>query len=89
MAKISDEVIESVEKGLEELRTLRDEVRVKLHLAGMEAKNRWTELEPTIHDAESKARELGEKARTSVAEAVKAVRVFATSLANQVSHSSR
>ena len=34
------------------LRTLRDEVKVDLHLAGMEVRDRWAELEPRIAEAE-------------------------------------
>ena len=35
-------------KNLDRLRALRDEVRVKMHLAKMEAKDRWRDLEPTV-----------------------------------------
>ena len=34
--------------NLERLRALRDDVRLKLHLAKMEAKDRWRELEPRV-----------------------------------------
>ena len=37
-----------MEANLEQLRTLRDDVRVKLHLAKMDAKDRWRELEPRV-----------------------------------------
>ena len=37
---------------LELLRTLRDEIRLDLHLAGMEAKARWDDLEPMTRDAQ-------------------------------------
>jgi hypothetical protein len=37
-----------------QLRTLRDEVRVKLHLAGMDARDRWRELEPEVDAALAK-----------------------------------
>ncbi len=38
-----------------EVRALADEVRVKLHLAGMELKEEFTKLEPQINRAVSSA----------------------------------
>lgn len=38
-----------------EVRALADEVRVKLHLAGMELKDEFTKLEPQINRAVSSA----------------------------------
>jgi hypothetical protein len=54
------ELKDEVKKGLEHLRTLRDEVRVRLHLAGMEAKQEWNKLEPHLLDVEQAAREVAE-----------------------------
>ena len=34
--------------NLERLRALRDDVRLKLHLATMDVKDRWRELEPRV-----------------------------------------
>jgi hypothetical protein len=44
---------EQMAKGSErsrhaQLQTLRDEIRVKVHLAEMEAKDRWKRLEPEV-----------------------------------------
>ena len=49
-------------EGLEELRTLRDEIRVKMHLAGMEAKERWKALEPRFEQIEGEVREATDSA---------------------------
>lgn len=38
----------------QDLRTLADEVRVRLHLAGMEAKDAWAKLEPKLVKYEHK-----------------------------------
>jgi predicted nuclease with TOPRIM domain len=35
------------------LRGLRDEIRVQLHLAGMDLKKEWEKLEPRLSEAES------------------------------------
>lgn len=42
----------AIKQRLEHLRTLRDEIRLNLHLAGMEARTRWEDLEPMARDAE-------------------------------------
>lgn len=39
---------------LGELKKIRDEIRVKLHLASMDAKTYWKELEPRLEDLEQK-----------------------------------
>lgn len=45
------------ETGLDELRTLRDEVRLKLHLAKKDVKDQWeTKFEPKIERLEHQAR---------------------------------
>jgi hypothetical protein len=44
-----------VAAGMTRLQGLRDEVRVRLHLAGMELKDEWAKLEPYLLDIEKKA----------------------------------
>ncbi len=45
------------ESGLDELRTLRDEVRLKLHLAGKDVKDQWeSTFEPKIEKLEHQVR---------------------------------
>lgn len=64
---------------LDELQTTRDEVRVKLHLLGMDAKDQWDQLENKFQNLEKKleegdvaaeavekARELGRSAKDFV-----------------------
>jgi hypothetical protein len=74
------ELKEEVKKGLEHLRTLRDEVRVRLHLAGMEARAEWNKLEPHLHDVEHAAREASEASRRAVSEAVHSLKKLRDSL---------
>ena len=40
---------------LTELQTLRDEIRVRIHLAGVEVKSAWDHLEPQIAGVEMMA----------------------------------
>lgn len=47
----------------DELKRLRDEIRVKLHLAGLEARDRWNELEPSMGQVEKLAREVNEASK--------------------------
>lgn len=39
-------------KIVEQVRQMADEFRVKMHLAGMDAKDAWTKLEPKLHEFE-------------------------------------
>lgn len=41
-------------QSMSKIRELRDEIRVQIHLAGMEAKKRWEELEKRIQELERK-----------------------------------
>lgn len=56
---------EELEETRDDLRRTADEIRVKLHLAGMDAKDAWDELQPKLNDFEqrfdSKADEIGEE----------------------------
>jgi hypothetical protein len=69
-----------VKKGLERLQALRDELRVQSHLAGMDAKKRWDELEPKLADVERAAEEATEASRTLVADTVKALQSLRDSI---------
>ena len=53
------------EKVLSELQTLRDEIRLKLHLAGAEAHEAWNKLEPQLTQLEHR---VGEAAESTVNE---------------------
>jgi hypothetical protein len=69
-----------MKKSLELLRTLRDEVRVQMHLGGLEAKRRWNELEPRLEQVEQAAREMTEASRAAVGDAVKSLKELRDSL---------
>lgn len=59
------------ETGLDELRTLRDEVRLKLHLAGKDAKDQWeTKLEPRIEKLEQQARNVSDNTMDAIRDAL-------------------
>ena len=52
----------------DELKRLRDEIRVKLHLASLEARDRWNELEPSMGQVEKLAREVNEALKRKLGE---------------------
>ena len=65
-----------LEEELEHLRRMRDELRVKLHLAKAEAKDAWEGLEEKFRAAESKAKRVArasEEPLHDVAEAARAL----------------
>jgi DNA anti-recombination protein RmuC len=69
----ADEADKTLKQDLEDtrndLRQAADEIRVKLHLAGMDAKDAWDEIQPRIEDFE---RRFDEKA-DEVSEELKAL----------------
>jgi hypothetical protein len=50
----SRETVPKDQRGHVQLKALRDEIRVKLHLAGMDVRDRWAELEPEVDRALAK-----------------------------------
>ncbi len=48
-----------IEQLLDELKTERDELKVRLHLAKLEGSEEWQKLERQVAKLESKAREIG------------------------------
>jgi hypothetical protein len=69
-----------MQQNLGKLTTLRDEIRVDLHLAGMDAKDKWKELEPKFRDAERIAEEVSDASRKAMEEMVERFRSFRESL---------
>jgi len=65
----ADEAEKTVKQDLEDtrddLRRTADEIKVKLHLAGMDAKDAWDDIQPRIQDFErrfdAKADEVGDE----------------------------
>jgi hypothetical protein len=69
-----------ITKSLERLQTLRDEARVRLHLAGMDAKDRWDELDPYVAEAERAAQQFSDSSRATLTSAIERVEQFLSSL---------
>ena len=60
-----------IQEAIANARTMRDEIRVSLHLAGMDAQDKWRELEPKLADAERLGQELSETARVAATNVAK------------------
>jgi SMC interacting uncharacterized protein involved in chromosome segregation len=60
---------ERIEQELEDLRAAREELRVRLHLGKLEARDQWEQLEKKWQQAEGKLKVLGD-ASQEVAEDV-------------------
>ena len=62
---------QSYEDGLQELRTLRDQIRVQLHLASQEARTQWeTHLEPHVERIEQQLKDAREDTVETVKDAL-------------------
>jgi hypothetical protein len=71
----------------EEVRRLADEVRVKMHLAGMELKDKWKALEPQLQDVEQKLKAGGERAGGVITTQVDAIAAGLRQFADELSAS--
>jgi transposase len=81
MSSTTQELKVELEKSVALLRTLGDELRVRAHLAGMDAKKQWNELEPRIKSAaEHAAREVSEASCVAVRDVNDALKKFKASL---------
>ena len=57
---------DDLEKAVQNLKTLRDEIRVQVHLAKAELKDEWEELEPKFEEMEEKLGDAAEETRQTV-----------------------
>jgi hypothetical protein len=69
--RTTDEIKAEIHKTVSLLETLRDETKVKIHLASMDLKKTWDDLQPKLADAELNAHRAAEHASEATLEAVK------------------
>ncbi|HWB74933.1 MAG TPA: hypothetical protein VG755_08250 [Nannocystaceae bacterium] len=53
---------------LPDLRRMADEIRVRIHLAGLEAKDAWAKLEPRLRELEHKVERATDQAKQQLVE---------------------
>src|SRR5437016_1864983 len=71
----------AIEDALDELETMSDEIRVKVHLAGMDAKTTWDEaFAPRLEQARKHAREATQSSKAAIDDTLEAFRRFAAAL---------
>lgn len=64
--RTKEELERDLQGALEKLYALRDEARVRIHLAGLEARDLWSALEPKIDEAEQLAKNASSQALETV-----------------------
>ena len=69
-----------MKRGVDLLRTLRDEIKVKLHLAGMDAKDQWVKLEPELYKVERAAEQASESSKKLMDDALNRLKTLRDSL---------
>lgn len=72
---------ERFERMLARLRTDRDELRVKAHLARAEAREEWEKLEHKWHEIEARMKSAGHEAKDASEDVRSAVEMLADELA--------
>jgi len=73
---IMPESKERFHKELDELRRVRDELKVRIHLAKADAKDRWDKLEHQFHRLEAKARQISQASEEPLRDVRDAVRLL-------------
>ncbi len=66
--------------SFDELRRMRDQMRLEIHLARMDAKERWKTLEPRLHRAERFAKDVSQVSRKAMGEISSKLRDLRASL---------
>ncbi len=76
-AKAKQDLKSELERGAAALRTLRDEIRVQLHLGRLDARGEWERLAPRLEATLDRAKsDLSEATRKAVAEVTEAAKRF-------------
>ncbi len=72
---------QDIDRAMDDLEQLAGELRVKLHLAELDAKQVWdTKLEPQLFEARVHAKEATAASRAAIASTLEAFRDFAQGL---------
>jgi hypothetical protein len=64
MSSTSEALQTQIHHRLAKLQTLRDEIRVRIHSAGLDVKDAWDRIEPQVASAELMATEASPAARS-------------------------
>ena len=79
--EVTEDLKSEITKGIGKLATLRDEAKLHLHLATLDAKQEWDEkLEPKINELQQTAHELTDGSRAALHDLVAKVEGFVSKL---------
>lgn len=67
--------------SLDRLETLRDEVELKLHLAGMDLRDEWNKLEPEVREAAHLMKDASDASLVKLRDVLHRVEAFVERLA--------
>jgi hypothetical protein len=88
MERTTDKLKKDILDGVAALKRARDEVKVDLHLAGMDAREEWKKLEARLQrldqDAGGAAAEFSDRTKQSLEEVSKAFKRFRDTLKSAV-----
>ena len=62
---------QEIDKAVAQLRKLRDEIRVHVHLATLDAQEAWKKLEPNLSELEQKVNQVSEATKSKAQEMLK------------------
>lgn len=68
----------------DEARRIADEIEVKIHLARMDARDRWHQIEPRVADLERRLRSGGKRVSEAVMKEIKQLRELLDGLRDDV-----
>jgi hypothetical protein len=71
MSQTTDTLKKQIQDRFDSMRTLRDEIKVRLHLASMDAKKDWQKIEPQLFEIEKTADDFTQATCDAVDDAVK------------------
>ena len=78
---------DDIQKAVSRIQWLRDEVKVRLHLASLDARQEWDEkLSPRIFEVEQMAKHVSEQAREAVHDLVEKLETFLSRLRGAERH---
>jgi len=69
----------------DEVRRIADELQLKMHLAGMDARARWTELQPRLVDLEKSFVTSGQRAGEAVTKQLASIGAALKQLRDEIS----
>jgi len=77
---------QEIRKSFDEIRTIADEIRVKVHLATLDARSYWERLEPQLKQLERAVQDKGTEALTATSQLLDDVGVAVRKLRDQLAN---